>query len=110
MNGRDLPVAKEVRSIQGQQVSEAMGVHGGDKTGVVNLPPTHTIIVDQATPYGMNLFVVGQKREVVLDEPDFLLCFAVRQAEAVSIQWPRQNVPQLHDVLWAIIQAGILLK
>lgn len=47
---------------------------------------------------------------MAFDESDFLLRFANRQAEAVPIHGPRQNVPQFRDILWAIVQAGVLLK
>jgi hypothetical protein len=87
-----------------------MDAHHGDKARIVNLPPTDTVIVNQATPYGVNLSIVGKKSELALDESDFLLGFGNRQAEPVAIYGPSQNVPELHNILRAAEQADVLSK
>jgi hypothetical protein len=55
-----------------------MNAHHRDKARIVDLPPTHAVVVDETTPCGMDLLVIGKKSELALDEEDFLLRFGDR--------------------------------
>ena len=78
----DVLVAPEVVGIEGQEVRDAVGVHGGDKPGIMHLGTDDGIPDDELSPGVIGGKAIGEEVKIVLNHPS--PPFGVGRGEAKS--------------------------
>lgn len=63
MDGVDVCVALEVTGVEGENVLDAVDMHGGDQTGVMDLDATDAVGDQEASPFRVNIRPVCQEAE-----------------------------------------------
>lgn len=98
--------ASEVLCVEGQDAFHAVDMHGGGDSGIVDLDSGDGVSNEELAPYEMHSGVVGEHRDLVFNDPRPPISLRGRQAEAVTIQRPCQNVPKLAEILRGVAGKG----
>lgn len=99
MGGFNVREARKISRVEGENALYAVDVHGGGDAGIVDLDPGDGVSNEEPAPDLMHGGIVGEHWDLVFDHSRSPVGFRGRQAEAVAIQRPCQNVPELAQVL-----------
>ena len=88
MNRLDRREAREVAGIQGKDAFDAVDVHGGGDSGIVDLDAGDGVSNEEPAPDGVRCGIVGEDWDFVFYHPRPPISLLRRQAEAVAIQRP----------------------
>ena len=76
-----------------------MHIHRGHESCIVHLAADNTVLHDQALPFRVDGGGIGEPRQDPLDFLDFGQRHCRSESKAVVCYGPRNNVPELRDVL-----------
>ena len=99
MNRLDRWKARKVASIQGKDAFDAVDVHGGNEPCVMHLNAGDGVSNEELAPDEMHCGIVGKHWDLAFDHSRPSISLMGSQAKAVAIQRPRQNVPELSEIL-----------
>ncbi len=99
MQRLDLRESREIRNIKGQEMSDAMRLHGCDQARIVRLYSANLVSHKKATPVMIGGLAFRQQVHAKLDLPHLCLSMIHVEAKPVTARWPCHHIPELCHVL-----------
>ena len=102
MNRLDQGEAREVAGVERKDALDTVDKHRCGDAGIVDLDAGDGVGNEEPAPDDVNFRCVGEHRDLVFDHARPPIRLRGRQAEAVAIKRPRQNVPELAEILLGV--------
>jgi hypothetical protein len=99
VDNSDASIPGEIADVQGEQVANAVNMHGSDQARIIYLAPANSMSQHQPSPFGLDEFVIRQQDEHALEASHAFISFQGREAVSVPGEGPGANVPEFEDVL-----------
>lgn len=87
--------AFEVCGVEGKNSQNAVNIHGGDQTGIVNLRPDDAVLENKPLPFGIGSRRIGKQNESLFNLCNFGGRLRDRKAEPILWSGACADVPEL---------------
>jgi hypothetical protein len=110
MDGGYAGIAGKITDIKREEVCHPVHAHHSDKPGIVYLHARYGMSHDQAAPFRVNRWTVGQKSQEALYHPCLPIRLRYREPKAIRRCGTRADPPKLNHILWGKTQLFAALE